>query len=263
MVSRLDLFFIRELSCHPSRNLAARSVFINAHAVRPALNPLFGTARYHHQVIEIFRRTGFQNQCRFHNSDCSRILPADLRHPLFLPSNYRWMHNPVQLLNAGKLLCPGNAKRRFCQPCSIDRAVRIEDSATEMPHNFLINGFTRLHKLVGDGIGLNQVGTERHKHLAHHGFARSNSARQSDLQQSSLMSKNQFTTETRRKPFLGSVAPSETSKLSLSVFLPLNGEKIKPAKTPPPGVHAGASRPAPCSPSTWQWSTALHRRVRA
>jgi hypothetical protein len=41
--------------------------------------------------------------------------------------------------------------------------------------------------LVGDRIGLNEVSAERYKHFTHHGFARSNSASQSDFQQSCLI----------------------------------------------------------------------------
>jgi hypothetical protein len=97
------------------------------------------------------------------------------------------MHNPVQFLNAGRLVCPRSAKRSLCQPRAINGTVRVEDFATEVPHNFLINRFTGPHQLVGDRIGLNEVSAERYKHFTHHGFARSNSASQSDFQQSCLI----------------------------------------------------------------------------
>jgi hypothetical protein len=45
---------------------------------------------------------------------------------------------------------------------------------------------------MGNRIGLNQVGAKRHKHFAHHGFARSNPASQSDFQQLSLIGRNPF-----------------------------------------------------------------------
>jgi hypothetical protein len=98
------------------------------------------------------------------------------------------------------LVCPRSAKRSLRQPRAIDRAIRVEDFATEMPHNFLINRFTRPHQLVGDRIGLNEVSAKRHKHFTHYGFARSNSASQSDFQQSSLIG-SPITTEPQRKHF--------------------------------------------------------------
>src|SRR5579863_8209787 len=97
------------------------------------------------------------------------------------------MHNLVQLLNAGRLVSPRSAKRSFCQPRSIDATIGIEDSRPEMPQYLLINSFAWLHELMGNRIGLNQMSAEHHKHFAHYGFARSNPARQSDFQQSSLI----------------------------------------------------------------------------
>jgi hypothetical protein len=70
-----------------------------------------------------------------------------------------------------------------------------------MPHDFLINGLAGLHELVGDGIGLNEVSAERHKHFTHYGFACSNSSGQSDFQQSSLISKTNSPQRHRKKTF--------------------------------------------------------------
>jgi hypothetical protein len=114
------------------------------------------------------------------------------------------MHNLIQFLNAGGSVSASRAKRRLCQPRTIDAPIRIEDSIAKVSHHFPINGFTRPHEFVGDRIGLNQVSPERHKHFTDYGFATSNPAGQSDFQHSSLIFANPVhhrVTETQRKPF--------------------------------------------------------------
>ena len=175
-VGGFDFLFLRQLRRHAPRDFAAGSFFVHFQPGRPALDALLGAASDDHQTVEMIPGPGFQNQSSFYHRDGAWIAPAHLLHPFVLPPNHGGMNNLVQFLYARGSRVHRRSESCFRQPGTIDAAVRIENSCAEMAHDFLIDRLTRLHEVVGDGVGLNQVGAQRNKHLAHHGLARSNSA---------------------------------------------------------------------------------------
>ena len=53
-----------------------------------------------------------------------------------------------------------------------------------MTHHLVVNRFPRLHELVRDLVGLNDVRTQGGKHLAHHGLTHGDAPGQTDFKHS-------------------------------------------------------------------------------
>jgi hypothetical protein len=80
------------------------------------------------------------------------------------------MNNLVQFLDP-LWRTARRAKRYLGQARTIDASVGIQDFSTKAADDFLIDSATGLHQPVRHGVGLNQVGSEFDKHLAHSGLA--------------------------------------------------------------------------------------------
>jgi hypothetical protein len=85
---------------------------------------------------------------------------------------------------------------------TVDGAVGIENARSEDSHNFVVNRLARLHQLVSDVVGLNQVRAAGHEHFAHDRLAARDAAGEADFQQRALVSagtsKPKPTTEAQR-----------------------------------------------------------------
>jgi hypothetical protein len=56
----------------------------------------------------------------------------------------------------------------------------VENTRAKMTDDFIVNWLPRLHEFMGDVVSLNEVGTARRQHLAHHRLPARNSACKAD-----------------------------------------------------------------------------------
>ena len=108
---------------------------------------------------------------------------ADLFHPTVFAFDYRGMNYFVEFLNASRLSRAGIAEGGLREARAVDGSVWIENFAAKMANDLVVDGLSGLHEFVGDGIGLDQVRSSPHEHLAYDGFAGGKAASEANLEQ--------------------------------------------------------------------------------
>src|SRR2546421_2396129 len=144
------------------------------HAIGKARLLLLGIANYNHQLVKAAAYAGLEDQRRLHDSYVFRMLPRDLRHPLLLALNHRRMNNVIQLLHTSA------GKGQLCKFCPADASIWLDDFTSETFHHLFIHRLSGTHKLMRNGISLNDVGSKRRKHVGHGGLSASQASRQTN-----------------------------------------------------------------------------------
>src|SRR5580765_2023987 len=169
-VCALDLQRIRKLRGHATYDFAAGGFDVDLEAMGIALYALFFGAGHDDQAVESIGGACFEDQRGFDYGDPARIAAAFGLHPIIFVANDGRVDDGVQFADSG---ASGwiRAEGGLGELRAIDAAVGVQDGAAEVAYDFFVHWLARLHKFVGNVVGLDEVHTARHEHLANNGFA--------------------------------------------------------------------------------------------
>ncbi len=108
------------------------------------------------------------------------------------------MHDAVEFFDAR---CAGSlgsirwAECDFRQLGTIDGHVGIQNPATEVLHDFVVDGFAGLHEFMRDPVRLHEVRAQRDKHFANHRLAGGDATGKTDFQHEAPKALETFTAE--------------------------------------------------------------------
>ena len=106
------------------------------------------------------------------------------------------MDQSVQLLDSRGL----RAKSGFGQLRPADSAIRIQNARAEVTQHFLVDGLTRLHQFMSNGISLDDMSAQLGEYFGNCRLAARDATGQANFQQRRLL--EEFTTQTRRKQLM-------------------------------------------------------------
>jgi hypothetical protein len=118
--------------------------------------------------------SGFENQGSLDDGDGVRMAAADFFEPFVLVINHRGMNNFVELFYAWRRTA--GTERGFGQSGAVNGSVGVQDLSAKAADYFFVDGVTRLHERVSDGIGLDHVRAALGEYLADCGLAAGDAA---------------------------------------------------------------------------------------